>query len=47
MPENEISASVGRWSKGAVNNEADVRTVQSMLTEAATTLADSRYDRWA
>lgn len=44
MPENEISASVGRWSKGAVNNEADVRTIQSMLTKAATTLADSRYD---
>jgi len=44
MPENEISASVGRWSKGAVNNEADVRTIQSMLTEAATNLADSRYD---
>ena len=44
MPDNEISASVGRWSKGAVNNEADVRTVQSMLTEVATILADSRYD---
>ncbi len=44
MPDNEISASVGRWSKGAVNNEADVRTIQSMLTEVATILADSRYD---
>lgn len=45
MPEQfEISASVGRRSKGAVNNEADVRTVQTMLTEVATILSDERYN---
>jgi murein DD-endopeptidase MepM/ murein hydrolase activator NlpD len=46
MPDNEyeISASVGRWSKGAVNQEQDVRTVQQMLTEVSTKLSETRYD---
>ena len=30
-----IAASVGRWEKGAANQDADVRTVQSLLAAAA------------
>ncbi|NIP98353.1 MAG: hypothetical protein GWO24_35060, partial [Akkermansiaceae bacterium] len=30
-----ITASVGRWEKGAVNRRADVETVQLLLTAAA------------
>ena len=48
MPENtseptslkfEISESVGRWSKGAVNRKNDVETVQNMLRTGAMILA--------
>ncbi|MCU1268368.1 MAG: uncharacterized protein JWM21_4686 [Acidobacteria bacterium] len=49
MPENtqlkfEISDSVGRWSKGAVNQKADVETVQNMLRIAAMILKEPRLD---
>lgn len=53
MPENatetgnlefKIGASVGRWSKGAVNAKADVETVQHMLRNAAMILNDPRLD---
>ncbi len=36
----EIGASVGRWDKGAVNNQADVKTVQQMLRHVALILDD-------
>ena len=32
---SHIGASVGRWEKGAANQDADVRTVQRLLTAAA------------
>ncbi len=32
---SKISASVGRWEKGAANQPADVKTVQRLLTSAA------------
>lgn len=46
MPESdlEISASVGRWSKGAVNTKADVQTVQEMLRNAAMILSEPSLD---
>jgi len=48
MPENivsfAISNSVGRWSKGAVNQEDDVKTVQNMLRIAAMTENEPRFD---
>jgi murein DD-endopeptidase MepM/ murein hydrolase activator NlpD len=40
----EISASVGRASKGAVNKTADVETVQSMLRQIAMILSEPAYD---
>lgn len=39
-----ISASVGRWSKGAVNQKDDVETVQEMLRTAAMILNEPRFD---
>jgi murein DD-endopeptidase MepM/ murein hydrolase activator NlpD len=39
-----ISASVGRWERGASNYPADVRTVQTLLASVATRLADPRLD---
>jgi murein DD-endopeptidase MepM/ murein hydrolase activator NlpD len=48
MPETTldfaISASVGRWSKGAVNQKDDVETVQDMLRTAAMILKEQRFD---
>lgn len=53
MPENDtetgtlefkISASVGRWSKGAVNQKDDVETVQNMLRIAAMIEKEPRLD---
>lgn len=53
MPENatetntlefKISGSVGRWSKGAVNQKDDVETVQDMLRHAAMILNEPRFD---
>jgi murein DD-endopeptidase MepM/ murein hydrolase activator NlpD len=53
MPENtsepttlkfEISESVGRWSRGAVNRKDDVETVQNMLRTAAMILSEPRLD---
>lgn len=48
MPENTInfaiSNSVGRWSKGAVNQEDDVKTVQNMLRIAAMAENEPRFD---
>jgi murein DD-endopeptidase MepM/ murein hydrolase activator NlpD len=48
MPEDTldyaISASVGRWSKGAVNEKEDVETVQNMLRLAAMVLNEPRLD---
>jgi murein DD-endopeptidase MepM/ murein hydrolase activator NlpD len=46
MPELNyaISASVGRSSKGAVNNTADVETVQNMLRQVAMILSEPRFD---
>jgi murein DD-endopeptidase MepM/ murein hydrolase activator NlpD len=48
MPENNldfaIGASVGRWSKGAVNQKDDVETVQDMLRTVAMILKDQRFD---
>src|SRR6266849_1767435 len=53
MPENttetgtlkfEISGSVGRWSKGAANQKADVETVQNMLRLAAMILNEPQLD---
>jgi murein DD-endopeptidase MepM/ murein hydrolase activator NlpD len=49
MPENtqldfEISGSVGRWSKGAVNQKDDVETVQNMLRIAAMILNEPQLD---
>jgi murein DD-endopeptidase MepM/ murein hydrolase activator NlpD len=48
MPENTldyaISASVGRWSKGAVNQTDDVKTVQNMLRLAAMVLNEPKFD---
>jgi len=53
MPENaaetntleyKISGSVGRWSKGAVNQKDDVETVQNMLRIAAMILNEPRLD---
>lgn len=42
--EREISGSVGRWSKGAVNKKADVETVQDMLRTAAMIENEPRWD---
>jgi murein DD-endopeptidase MepM/ murein hydrolase activator NlpD len=39
-----ISAPVGRWSKGAVNQRDDVETVQDMLRTVAMILKDQRFD---
>jgi murein DD-endopeptidase MepM/ murein hydrolase activator NlpD len=39
-----ISSSVGRWSKGAVNQKDDVETVQNMLRTAAMILNEPRFD---
>jgi murein DD-endopeptidase MepM/ murein hydrolase activator NlpD len=49
MPEDtelnfKISGSVGRWSKGAVNQSDDVETVQNMLRIAAMILNDPELD---
>jgi murein DD-endopeptidase MepM/ murein hydrolase activator NlpD len=48
MPETTlnfaISASVGRWSKGAVNEKEDVETVQNMLRLASMILNQPPYD---
>src|SRR5215213_2867897 len=49
MPENtmsefQISGSVGRWSKGAINTAADVLTVQDMLRLVSMVLHDPRFD---
>jgi murein DD-endopeptidase MepM/ murein hydrolase activator NlpD len=49
MPENtqlefEIKSSVGRWSKGAINQKDDVKTVQNMLRTAAMILSEPRLD---
>ena len=41
---SEISASVGRWEKGARNLQADVRTVQSLLKAAAEILEAPEID---
>jgi murein DD-endopeptidase MepM/ murein hydrolase activator NlpD len=40
----KISASVGRWSKGAVNQKDDVETVQNMLRIAAMIENEPRLD---
>jgi hypothetical protein len=40
----QISGSVGRRDKGAVNDKADVETVQQMLRHAAQILSDPRLD---
>lgn len=42
--EMAIGASVGRWEKGAVNNLADVETIQEMLRPAAMILNNPRID---
>ncbi len=39
----KISASVGSYESGAVNHQADVKTVQQMLTEAAKKLNNPRF----
>ena len=44
MMSSEISASVGRWEKGARNLQADVRTVQLLLQAAAKTLEAPEID---
>ena len=45
MPlEYKINKSVGRKSKGAVNQTADVKTVQNMLRLAAMIEADPKLD---
>jgi murein DD-endopeptidase MepM/ murein hydrolase activator NlpD len=53
MPENttepkplefKIGASVGRWSKGAVNQKIDVGVVQDMLRTLAMILKEPRFD---
>lgn len=49
MPDNTpldfaISSSVGRWSKGAINQKDDVETVQNMLRTAAMILNEPRVD---
>jgi murein DD-endopeptidase MepM/ murein hydrolase activator NlpD len=41
---SEISASVGRWEKGARNLKADVRTIQLLLQEAAIALRAPEID---
>src|SRR2546422_842352 len=40
----KITGSVGRWSKGAVNKQDDVETVQNMLRIAAMILNEPRLD---
>jgi hypothetical protein len=40
----KIEKSVGRWEKRAVNEEADVKTVQEMLRHAAMILENPRID---
>jgi len=44
VPQWEVAGAVGRWDKGAVNNRADVETVQEMLRIIATVLHDPRVD---
>ena len=41
---SEISASVGRWEKGARNLQDDVRTVQRLLKAAAEILEAPEID---
>jgi hypothetical protein len=41
---SKITASVGRWEKGAANQEADVKTVQRLLTTAAKALHQAALD---
>ena len=46
MPDenSEIRGSVGRWSKGAVNNRDDVETVQDMLRTLSMILTQPQFD---
>lgn len=39
-----ITGSVGRWDRGAANQQADVVTVQTLLTDAAQAQANPAYD---
>ena len=41
---SEISASVGRWEKGARNLQGDVKTVQRLLETAAEILEAPEID---
>ena len=41
---SEIAGSVGRWEKGAANQQADVETVQRLLTTVAQALHDPQLD---
>ena len=41
---SEISASVGRWKKGARNLQGDVKTVQRLLETAAEILEAPEID---
>ncbi len=43
-PAASITASVGRWDKGATNQEADIRTVQRLLTAAALKAHAPQFD---
>ena len=44
MMSSEISASVGRWEKGARNLQSDVRTIQLLLQAAANALRAPEID---
>lgn len=44
MPSLILSDSVGRWEKNAVNHEADIKTVQTLLTAAAAMQQNPAFD---
>lgn len=44
IPQAVISGSVGRWERGAVNTQADVKTVQQLLRSAGLVLDEPRVD---